>query len=771
MPLLQRRPSLAAVLLLCLAACSSSPPPGASEPQGSVLFAASLQQALSAEDVTRVKVTVSASDMTSIGVELAKTNNSWGGSINNIPAGLNRSFLAEAFDSSGTLRFQGQTSGVAINPNVTTAVAITLQELTSTPPYSNEAPVIDSLVASPTTVQTGDSLSLTAAVHDPNSGDTLTLAWTATSGTFSDATAATSSWTAPSTLGIQTLTLTVTDSQGVAVSVSVAINVVSGAPTNADLSIAFNLLPVVSKLSSSLSRLDSGQSTTVSATASDADGDSLTYQWTAAASCPGTWTNATSSSASFVPSSIPAGQCNNCLLSVTVKDGRGGQTTGSLNLCVASASTTRFPPRFTNFQPSASSITPRQTVTFDVTAIDPQSSTLTFTWSLNAGSLAPAQSTATTSRAVWTAPSCTVAGVTPTVTATVTNAYGLSASLPFPLSGLPTCTSGWAAAGSLVSGRRYHTATLLNSGKVLVTGGTNGSVLSTTELYDPATNSWASAAPMTLVRSSHTATRLPSGKVLVTGGTNGSNALLSAEVYDPATNSWTSAGTMALARSAHTAIPLSSGKVLVTGGTNASGALLSSEVYDPATNAWAPAALMSTARFDHTATLLASGKVLVTGGQNASGQLSSVEVYDPATNAWAPAGTLSTVLSLHTATRLNSGKVLLAGGYYTIQRPYAQLYDPATNSVSSTTYMATNRAAASATLLASGKVLVVGGDTLSGPTTGAELYDPASSSWSAANSMGSARHTHTATRLPSGQVLVCGGHNGGYPTTAELYTP
>jgi N-acetylneuraminic acid mutarotase len=766
----QRLCSLAALLLFCLAACTSSP----SQPTGSVQFAASTQQALSASDITRVKVTVSASDMSSLVVELARSNGSWGGLIGNIPAGSNRSFLAEAFDSSNAKRFQGQTSGVSITANQTTAVAVTLQELAPPPPFSNEAPVIDSIVSSSTSVQTGASLSLTATVHDPNAGDTLTLAWTASGGTFSAPAAAATSWTAPSSVGVQTLTFTVTDSQGAAASIALVVNVVSGTATgNAAINISFNLFPVVSRVSASLNRLDAGQSTSVSATASDADGDTLSYQWTA--TCPGTWTNATSSGTSFIPSSVPAGMCNNCQLTVTVQDGRGGQNTGSLHLCIAAASTTRFPPSFTNFYQSATSVSPGQTVDFDVTALDPQSSAMTFAWSANTGSLATAQNTSTTSRAVWTAPSCALTGVPASITATVTNAHGLSASKAFSLSGLPTCATGWTAVSSMSTARHSHTATLLPSGKVLVTGGYGASSdRASAELYNPATNSWSSAGTMAAARTYHSATLLPNGKVLVMGGSNTSGNLASAELYDSATNTWSSAGSMASARVWHTSTLLPNGKVLVAGGSSNGSVLATAEVYDPATNSWATARPLNSARTFHTATLLNSGKVLVAGAYN--GGPSAAEVYDPATNIWSPAGSLTSARHDHTATLLPSGKVLIAGGSNNnIYLTATEVYDPATNSWSSAGSMASARDVPTATLL-SGKVLIAGGFNASGTLLAStEVYDPATNSWSSASSMTMARCSHTATLLPSGQVLITGGAPSWAASSAfssaELYTP
>ena len=764
---LRRFPSPLAPLalgLMLLVGCSSPSPS-----TGSALLAASASQALSANDVTRVKVTVSASDMSSLVVELAKANNTWGGIIGNIPAGDNRSFLAEAFDASGTLRFQGQASGVTISANQTTAVALILQEIAPPPAYGNEAPVISSVVASSTSVLAGGTLSLNATVHDPNTGDTLTLLWEASGGSFSAPSAATTSWTAPASAGVQTLTFTATDSQGAAVSVSLGINVVAGGATgNAAINIAFNLWPVVSRVSASLNRLDAGQSTHVSALASDTDGDALSYQWTA--SCPGTWTDATASAASFVPSSVPANPCNNCRLTVTVQDGRGGQSTGSLHLCIAAAGPQHFAPLITNFYQSATATAPGQTVTFDVTALDTEQSSLSFAWTANTGSLAPAQTTASTSHVVWTAPACAPTGVTPTITATVTNAYGLSASKLFSLTGLPACPANeWAGAGSMVLARSGSTSTLLLSGKVLVTGSLISTVPKAAELYDPDTHSWLPAGAMAWIRVNHTATRLPSGKVLIAGGYNGNGFYSSTELYDPETHTWSAGRSMIAARYYHTATLLSSGKVLVTGG-NGGTAFKTAEVYDPDTDTWSSAGTMVLGRYQHTATLLPSGKVLVTGGTGNGGSTAATELYDPDTNTWSYGGPMNTARHSHTATLLPSGRVLVVGGQSPIHAS-AELYHPDTNTWSSAGFMASPRRNHTATLLPSGQLFVTGGINNSGALATSEVYDPNTQAWSSAASMATARHSHNATLLLSGQVLIAGGVNGSALSSAERYTP
>ncbi|CAF4000974.1 unnamed protein product, partial [Rotaria sp. Silwood1] len=68
--------------------------------------------------------------------------------------------------------------------------------------------------------------------------------------------------------------------------------------------------------------------------------------------------------------------------------------------------------------------------------------------------------------------------------------------------------------------RRWHTATLLTNGKILVTGGSNFDILNSAELYDPLTGTWTISGGMKHPRGVHTATLLTNGKVLVSGGIN-----------------------------------------------------------------------------------------------------------------------------------------------------------------------------------------------------------------------------------------------------------
>ena len=126
--------------------------------------------------------------------------------------------------------------------------------------------------------------------------------------------------------------------------------------------------------------------------------------------------------------------------------------------------------------------------------------------------------------------------------------------------------------------RTGHAATLLNSGKVLITGGVNETAtLDSALLFDPVTGFALPTGKMTAPRADHTSTLLADGKVLITGGDQGSVVLRTAEIYDPATGLFAAVPkNMRVARNKHSATLLQNGQVLIVGGKSA-------DLYDPAT--------------------------------------------------------------------------------------------------------------------------------------------------------------------------------------------
>lgn len=296
----------------------------------------------------------------------------------------------------------------------------------------------------------------------------------------------------------------------------------------------------------------------------------------------------------------------------------------------------------------------------------------------------------------------------------------------------------WDKSGVLATPRRLHTLTLLRSGKILATGGLNGSTgLASAELYDPGTGLWGPTGGLGTARWGHSAALLPDGSVLVAGGSatrpgGGASTLRSAERYDPEHGVWHPAAAMADARTAHTAVPVSPGGLLVVGGVTAVGtaddpALAFCERYDPDHNEWTPTGSLARGRRHHRATLLADGTVLVTGG-TAPGSPGTapfdpfsqraVELFDPDTGRWTTKPEMPSGRALHRTVLLPDDRLLLVGGAAgdRDEAGYrsALVYDPVDGKWTSAAGLTAGRWSFAATALADGRVLVAGGVARSG---------------------------------------------------------
>ncbi|RMG89365.1 MAG: hypothetical protein D6706_21485, partial [Chloroflexi bacterium] len=109
----------------------------------------------------------------------------------------------------------------------------------------------------------------------------------------------------------------------------------------------------------------------------------------------------------------------------------------------------------------------------------------------------------------------------------------------------------WTPTGGMNDHHGHGTISLLPDGRVLVVGGdtfdfVQGEITSdTAEIYDPATGAWQYTGSLSGPRRYHTATTLADGRILVAAGRDQNNAWLgSVEIYDPATGTWSLTGPM-----------------------------------------------------------------------------------------------------------------------------------------------------------------------------------------------------------------------------------
>lgn len=403
-----------------------------------------------------------------------------------------------------------------------------------------------------------------------------------------------------------------------------------------------------------------------------------------------------------------------------------------------------------------------------------------------------------------------------------TNTVYSSAELYNPLTGQSQTVS-----SSMNSPRVYHTATLLKNGKVLIVGGSSGvgnayTYLNSAEIFDPSTNSFAAAGNLNLARARHTASLLQNGKVLVTGGQDDNPGQIAGiETYDPQTNTFTMLATFGTNLRFHSATAMADGKVLLCGNTK-------SYIYDPSAGTvtdknssfglttylqsstllpdgvvllagghnsssshdafyWFSGTMqymgiMGSKRVYHSSTLLPDGRVLVCGGKNISTSTvhASCEAYTKSSNSFAAVATLLNARDEHTATLLPGGKVVFigGGGQSGTALQQVEMIDVYDTSVANTGTMVTARAYHHMTMLADNRVLHNGGSTASSTLASSEIYDPQTATYTATGAMNSRRTGHSSTLLQNGTVLVTGGgYSGGlgglfnYLSSAEIFDP
>jgi hypothetical protein len=284
-----------------------------------------------------------------------------------------------------------------------------------------------------------------------------------------------------------------------------------------------------------------------------------------------------------------------------------------------------------------------------------------------------------------------------------------------------------------------------------------------------------------------TVTALDSGKVLIAGGLDGTGNPTTGAYLCDATGNCVSK-TMGTARAFHTAVKIAAGtnnhKVLIAGGysTSATTPLKSAEFFDGNTSAesFANTTDISTSgRSHHIATLLGDGSsVLIAGGNDGSANLPTAIKYDTSTatpTATALTNSMTQARTDFTGTLLGvpptaSSKVLIVGGK--VGDTTAELFDPSANTFTATTGAlpsGEDKRSLTAVLIGGtspniGKVLISGGLTGASPGTASStqfLYDATSQLFTSTASLLNARGGQAAIFVPTDSVLLCGGTTDG----------
>ncbi|MFC1558858.1 hypothetical protein ACFL40_05870 [candidate division KSB1 bacterium] len=189
------------------------------------------------------------------------------------------------------------------------------------PVSGNNSPVITSIIASKSSVNLNEVISVRALYFDTD-GDSLVTKWSSTGGAFSKIERDSVVWIAPDTMGSSTIILEIDDLQGGRDIDSVVINVA-------------NRPPIVSEVTLYPTNVFLDNKAVLRAVALDPDGQAMIYTWSATRddNAIGSFISTEADSAVWIAPSTPG----NVKIMVVVRDIKGGEATFIKNIKVYSA--------------------------------------------------------------------------------------------------------------------------------------------------------------------------------------------------------------------------------------------------------------------------------------------------------------------------------------------------------------------------------------------------------------------------------------------------
>jgi hypothetical protein len=178
----------------------------------------------------------------------------------NLPVASDYLLTADALDSDNVLLAHGVVAAVSIVRGQTTTVIIYLNQITPSTPFVNSSPLIDAITLPTDAVAPGGQITMIGTAHDPDPGQTATLAFTwvpaASCGAIANArdvpgadrnhpSQSFATWTAPQNQGTCQITLKVQDVLGLATSVSFAVRVGAASGTDSTTVVSTGSVTVI----------------------------------------------------------------------------------------------------------------------------------------------------------------------------------------------------------------------------------------------------------------------------------------------------------------------------------------------------------------------------------------------------------------------------------------------------------------------------------------------------------------------------------------------
>jgi N-acetylneuraminic acid mutarotase len=200
----------------------------------------------------------------------------------------------------------------------------------------------------------------------------------------------------------------------------------------------------------------------------------------------------------------------------------------------------------------------------------------------------------------------------------------------------------------------------------IICGGLQNSSYSN-RCYSLENNEWVSSVSMNKVRTVAAAALLQDGKLLVTGGWNGSANLNSAEMLTE--EGWESnIPTLPVTIEAHCMVTVNSTTVMVIGGYQNDAYSGNTFYFTFGEGSWTEGPALKEKRIHHSCGRIKRDKysqgmsIIVAGGRNGSSFLSSVEIMDGGSNEWQTGPELPFGILMSKMVEDQNGGVVLIGG-------------------------------------------------------------------------------------------------------------